>query len=629
MTNSVKLSVAFVIVTFTTITCTQRVLETRSKDEKTPSAGQIATDQQPGVGQQAPTQPGPMAHAYGPVLTHDGVGLYGQHCQQCHGPLGKSSIQGTSLAAIQTAIAHIQEMKTPTLQALNVGQLNAIVAALGSEDTVCRQQGVPAKVAMRRLSFQEVRANLLQILGNVAIPEFPTEHRGKSFLTTSVVQKMGPGAVEDLFEVFRQVLDNFLASGFNSLEKTALLACNYDNRAEACQRTIYTNFTSHLALGTARQTELVASAVAAAQMRMSATNSLKAGFLYLMMSPDFLYRLEQTAINPTAGANPISEVELAKRLSLFLWGTFPDAQLMTAASTNNLRKTLDVQVTRMLADPRSRYLVDSFGHDLLHLFELKADAEAEEDPPVPLDLLKAESLGLIEHFFQATTNVLGMFTANFSYINNTLAEYYGLPTPNSADLIRKDHPKNSPRHGILTNASWLTATSGEETSPTKRGAWITDMIMCEILPETPDVIPEIDRMSTAQTLKQKLAAHSTNPTCAVCHSVIDPAGIPFENFDAQGLVRTNYANGQPVDTTTVLTDGTQIANHMDYLERIPQSIPAQKCFVKHVFSFAVAKDYDLHDACEINSIYTKLAGKPFTFQSVVLAVAKSHSFNHR
>ena len=290
---------------------------------------------------------------------------------------------------------------------------------------------------------------------------------------------------------------------------------------------------------------------------------------WLLASPDFLFRVEAPPPDlGDAAIYRISDLELASRLSFFLWSSIPDDELLRAAEAGRLRDSEDLerQVRRMLADPRANALTNNFAGQWLQLRNL---ADTAVRPGDPYSLAFDESLrrGMIretERFFDSIVRenraALELLTADYTFLNERVATHYGVPNVQGSHFRRVALPAGSPRRGLLGHGSILTLTlHAIRTSPVLRGKWILNNILGTPPPDPPPNVPAlVDRKTQAKTatLRKRMQAHRDNPACAACHAMIDPAGFALENFDAIGRWRVVDESFNPIDASGVLPDGT-------------------------------------------------------------------------
>src|SRR5690606_7445506 len=259
--------------------------------------------------------------------------------------------------------------------------------------------------------------------------------------------------------------------------------------------------------------------------------------------------------------------ELASRLSFFLWSSIPDEELLQLAANGELNKpqVLEAQVRRMLRDPKAEALVRNFAGQWLKLREL--DGVQPQDPSFNKQLIKAfraETELLFADLINEDRGILSLLDSDYTWLNEQLAQHYGIEGVRGGYMRRVPLDENSPRRGILGHGSILTATSvANRTSPVVRGAWIVEDLMGAPVPTPPPGV-ETDLVDNAEasaeeasTLRERLEMLRANPSCASCHQIMDPIGLALENFDLIGRWRTQE-NGVPLNTTTQLMDGTDI-----------------------------------------------------------------------
>ena len=285
----------------------------------------------------------------------------------------------------------------------------------------------------------------------------------------------------------------------------------------------------------------------------------------VLVSPKFVFRVERDPAGVTPGsAYRISDVDLASRLSFFLWSSIPDEELLNAASRGQLGKpaVLDAQIRRMLADPRARALVDNFAGQWLHIRNLRGTTPDKNDFPDFDDNLRQAFERELELFVSSVIaedrSALDLMTADYTFVNERLAKHYGIPNiygPHFRRVVLTDEP----RRGLLGKGGVLLLTShADRTSPVVRGKWILDNLLGTPPPPAPAVVPPFPEEvpGVPSTVRGRMEQHRANPACAGCHKVMDPLGLALENFDAVGAWRTRDS-GLPIDASGELTDGTQ------------------------------------------------------------------------
>jgi mono/diheme cytochrome c family protein len=361
----------------------------------------------------------------------------------------------------------------------------------------------------------------------------------------------------------------------------------------------------------------------------------------ILASPHFLYRAE--AGNPTGGTRTLNDVELASRLSFFLWSSIPDDELLTLAATSRLSKpdVLAAQVTRMLADPRAESLSADFAFQWLHLSKLDEITPDRAQFPYAAGLLDARALMkeelrlFIDSVLRSDSSVMDLLTADHTFLNERLAMLYGNETVKGPSF-RRVTLTDTKRYGLLGKAAILMLTAyPNRTSPVLRGAWILDRLLGAPPPEPPkDVpsLPENKRGEPARTLRARLEQHRTNPTCFACHGVMDPLGFALENYNAIGQYRANDPDTLgPIDTAGQLPDGTKIAGPEDLRRQLAERPDHQfvHALTENLMTYALGRSLDYRDMPTVRRIVTRAAADDFRFKSLVLGVVSSDAFRKR
>jgi hypothetical protein len=368
----------------------------------------------------------------------------------------------------------------------------------------------------------------------------------------------------------------------------------------------------------------------------------------LLVSPAFLFRVERepaavrAASRPAAGPAPvgrISDVELASRLSFFLWSSIPDDELLDLAAKGTLKDpaVLERQVLRMLDDPRSEALVTNFAGQWLTLRDLD---NRTPDPRLFPDFdenlrraMRRETELFFESIVRENRSVLDFLNADYTFVNERLARHYGIPNV-YGDHFRRVALSNPSRPGILGHASILTVTSyPHRTSPVLRGKFLMDNILGTPPPPPPANVPAlVEKNETtlkALTMREAMAQHRKDPSCASCHSRMDPLGFAFENFDAVGRWRTVAAD-IPVDASGALPDGTKFdgaSGLVDAIMKHPRQFAGT--LTERLLTYALGRGLEHYDAPAVRAITRDAAGGNFRFASLVIGVTKSMPFQMR
>ena len=366
----------------------------------------------------------------------------------------------------------------------------------------------------------------------------------------------------------------------------------------------------------------------------------------ILASPHFLYRAESGS--GTAGIRSLTDLELASRLSFFLWSSIPDDELLTAATQSRLSRpdVLAAQVTRMLADRRARSISDDFAFQWLHvakLDEITPDRGQFPHASGLLDqraLLKEELRLFVDSILRSDRSVMDLLTADHTFLNERLAMHYGIETVKGAHFRRvtldDSVPGKSARRGLLGKGAVLMMTAyPNRTSPVLRGAWILDRLLGTPPADPPlDVpsLPENRRGQPAKTLRARLEEHRAKPNCFACHGVMDPLGLALENFNAVGQFRNHDADTLGlIDTVGQLPDGTSITGPDDLRRAIVDRPDHQfvQALTENLMTYALGRSLDHRDMPVVRRIVRQAAADNYRFTAIVLGVISSDAFRKR
>jgi hypothetical protein len=369
-------------------------------------------------------------------------------------------------------------------------------------------------------------------------------------------------------------------------------------------------------------------------------NGVRLALQSILVSPRFLFRLEQAPANQlkaASGAYRISDQELASRLSFFLWAAGPDADLIKAATNGTLRTPagLEKQVRRMLADKRSEALSTRFASQWLRLQDLEKMIPDYLLFPQYDDTLSQSMIRETELFFDSIVrddhNVMDLFTADYSFVNERLAKHYGIPNVTGNQFRRVQMPEY--RRGLLGQGSILVSTSvADRTSPVLRGKWIMDVLLGTPPPPPPPNVPALDDSVKANeggmmlTTRQRMEEHRKNPTCNACHRFIDPLGLALENFDATGAWRIKD-NEVAVDVVGDLYDGTKVngpAGLRDALLRHQDMV--LRSFAENLLTYAIGRRVEYADMPAVRAVVREAAKNDNRMSSFILGVVNTAAF---
>ncbi len=358
----------------------------------------------------------------------------------------------------------------------------------------------------------------------------------------------------------------------------------------------------------------------------------------ILASPRFVFRFEERPATARAGqAYAVSDVDLASRLSYFLWATSPDAELLRLAEAGRLSRPgeIDRQVTRMLADRRADVLASRFAAQWLRLQDLdKIHPDVRFYPDVDEQLkasMRRETEAFFRHIVRSNRPVLDLFTADYTFVDERLARHYGIPGVIGAEMRRVTYPDTT-RRGLLGHASILTLTSeAERTSPVLRGKWVMEVLLGTPPPAPPPNIPALDETPEAEggrmrTVRERMELHRKNPACMSCHRMIDPIGLALENFDVTGAWRIKD-NGAPVDPASALYDGTPLASAHDLQQALmKRSGVLVRTFTENLATYALGRRLAAEDMPMVRAVVRQAATADYTFAAFVTSIVTTPAF---
>jgi hypothetical protein len=356
----------------------------------------------------------------------------------------------------------------------------------------------------------------------------------------------------------------------------------------------------------------------------------------MLTSPNFLFRSEPDPADVAPGEiYPVDDVALASRLSFFLWSSLPDDELLELAEHGRLSdpEVYAEQIHRMLKDPRSQALVDDFAAQWLFLRNLRSAHPGAEEFPNFDENLRSAMFEETELFFRSIIdedrNVMDLLTADYTFVNERLAEHYGIPNVYGSHF-RRVHIPNEARRGLLGQGSILTVTSyPNRTSPVLRGKFIMTNILGTPPPSPPPNVPALDENqpgAPARSVRERLEEHRENPVCKGCHGVMDPLGLALENFDAVGRWRTVEPGGK-VDASGQLADGTPVDGAVALREALGKR-PEQFVGVltQKLLTYALGRGLEPQDMPTVRQIVREAEKDDYRFSALILGIADSAQF---
>ena len=367
-------------------------------------------------------------------------------------------------------------------------------------------------------------------------------------------------------------------------------------------------------------------------------SGIKTALQAILASPDFVFRMETTPATAQPGDSfPLADLDLASRLSFFLWGTAPDEELIGLARAGRLSQSpvWDQQVARMMADPRSSALGSRFAAQWLRLEDLEKvhpDRLLYPDFSQQLaDAMQVETEMFFNHLVEEDRSALELFTADYTFVNEPLAAHYGIPDV-AGDHFRQVRHIDGNRKGVLGHGSVLTLTShAGRTSPVLRGKWVMEVLIGTPPPPPPPGVPDLEETEGVQagrvlTTRERMEMHRINPTCSSCHQFMDPIGLALDNFDVTGKWRIRE-NGMPLDTRGTFYTGDKISNPDELLNvLLDRPVPLVRNFASNLMAYALGRRVEHYDMPTIRKIVKDAEANDYRMSSFINGVVNSDAF---
>ncbi|WP_223739666.1 DUF1592 domain-containing protein [Corallococcus sp. AS-1-12] len=503
------------------------------------------------------------------------------------------------------------------------------------QDVLCRSAARdPGRVTLHRLNRAEYNNTVRDLLGETGSPasSFPPDDHGFGFDNNADVLSMSPLLMEKYSHAAEGLVEAAWTRGvFNT--------CALDPaRPEACARELLKTFARKAWRRpvTPEEVERLVAFVSLARRQGDAPEvGVKLALRSVLVSPHFLFRVELDPAPTSTAPHAVSDLELASRLSYFLWSSMPDEALLQAAEAGHLHEpeVLEAQVRRMLADPKAHALVDNFAGQWLYTRALDfAQPESRYGFDEPLRQAMRQEMQLVfQEFVTGDHRLKDLLDAPFTYVNDRLASHYGLRKPGTTAMTRvelKDHPE---RAGLFGKGALLTVTANpDRTSPVKRGVWVLEQLLCKGPPPPPPdaggLAPAVD---PTLNIKERMAQHRVNPSCSGCHTLMDPLGFGMENFDPVGRWRTKEEGGAAVDPSGELPGGKTFNGVVEMRVVVKQDPDLSACMTRHLLTYALGRGAEEQDRCTVRDISQKAEGRGGRLTDYILAIVRSDAFLQR
>ena len=423
--------------------------------------------------------------------------------------------------------------------------------------------------------------------------------------------------------------------------RRAIFSCKPASAAEetTCARTILTSLARRAYRGPVSTAEVNTLLEFYREGRKSGDfdNGIQQALARILVAPRFVYRIEEEPTTVASGqVYRISDVELASRLSFFLWSSIPDDELREVASKGRLRdpQTLAQQVKRMLADPRADALVENFAGQWLYLRDLaNVQTDAKNFDENLRRAFRRETEMMFNAIVREDRSLIDLLDADYTFVDERLARHYGIPNVKGSYFRRVSLTPDSPRRGLLGQGSVLTVTStATRTSPVSRGKWVLENLLGTPAPvPPPGVETNLGGQEAAKTssVRERLEAHRASPTCASCHRIMDPMGFALENFDLVGGWR-EFDGPTRIDSKGQLADGTPVAGPADLRQAVlSRSDAFMTTATEKLLTYALGRPVHDYDMPTVRAIVRRAGANNHRFSSLVMGIIESDSFQKR
>ena len=435
------------------------------------------------------------------------------------------------------------------------------------------------------------------------------------------------------------------AAGGETPSRARIFTCRPASRADepACARSILTTLARHAYRRPVSEGDVATllDFFEAGRRDGGFEAGVRLGLQRLLMSPDFIFRVERDPVDAEPGtAYRVSDLELASRLSFFLWSSAPDDELLALAEGGRLREPgiLEDEVRRMLRDDRASALVDNFAGQWLHLRNVPHAVPDTRIFPDFDDNLRAamrrETELLFETIVREDRSVLDLLGARYTFVNERLARHYGIPGIYGSRFRRVPLADDSARGGLLGQASIQMVTSyPNRTSPVLRGKWLLENVLGTAPPDPPADVPAIEETTAdgqPRSMREAMVQHRANPACASCHQVLDPLGFGMEHFDAVGAWRDTDGPNVPVDATGSLPNGARFDGPRELREtllRQPESFV--RVVAERLLTYALGRGVEHYDLPAVRAVARSAAQDDYRFSTLVMSIVESVPFQMR
>jgi Protein of unknown function (DUF1592)/Protein of unknown function (DUF1588)/Protein of unknown function (DUF1587)/Protein of unknown function (DUF1595)/Protein of unknown function (DUF1585) len=488
-------------------------------------------------------------------------------------------------------------------------------------------------LTVRRLNRAEYDNTVRDLLGETTrfSDTFPPDDGAEGFTNVADALSISPLLVERYEAAAEKLADTAVAN-------PTIITCEpTPATGDACATEILSRFARRAwrrPVSTDEVARLVSVVHAAEATSLPFAAAIQVAIKTTLLSPSFLFRIELDADPTDPKPHALDDYELASRLSYFLWSSMPDDVLFAYAGAKKLSepRVFDLEVRRMLADPKAKALIDNFASQwLLHTLA-GATPDATIFPSFD-DGLRAsmglETQAFLGSFLFGDQSLPDMLDARFSFLDARMAAHYGIKGVTSTEPVRVSLPAGSHRGGLLTHASVLTMTAvATRTSPVRRGEWVLSELLCSPPPPPPPGIPALSETISVGTMRERMEAHRKNPVCATCHTQMDPIGFALEHYDAVGRWR-NTDQGQPIDASGVLPGGQAIDGATELAAAIKKDPRFERCATRKLYTYALGRVPEPFDAQRLAGLTATFAAGGHRTRDLIVDIVHSDAFRMR
>lgn len=496
---------------------------------------------------------------------------------------------------------------------------------------------VPGWVGVQRLNTREYGNTLRDLLGveSELVADLPIDARKGGFDNNASALGMTPELYERYLAVAEDAVPTALAADPERFISCVPTSASFSDACVEATLVAFAERAYRRALDDDDRSELAALYDAAAVDTETFTDTVTLVFQGVLLSPSFLYRNRVPAGDDLAAPRELDDFELASRLSYFVWSSMPDDELFEHARGGELgdRSVLREEVRRMLLDPKADHFIEHFTRAWLDIDALSTKVfDADSFPGVDAALLgrmQAETVALVRHVIREDLPTAELLSADYGFVDDTLAAHYGLPLPGSTELVEVPLPADQ-RRGIVTHGSVLaTGAHPDRTSIPKRGMWVMDNLLC--LPPPPPPPPDVDQSDIDEdpaqpaTQRERFEQHRAEPKCAACHVVMDDLGFALEHYDAVGRWR-DLDDGLAIDASGKLPDGREFDGALALADAIATDDTFTRCVAQNLLGYGLGRLPTADDSCTLDEVIANASEGEGSLADVIAELVTSDAF---